>query len=773
MHREAKTFFAGSGPTSAPAIVLIVLLLALSACGGGGGSSSGSGTGGPGVVSVTVSPATASLFLGQTQAFTAQVVGTSDASVTWGVDGVTGGTAGNGTISAAGLYTAPQVLPSSTTVTVTAVTIASPGASASATVTLRSDVAVSVSPTSASVSPGASQSFAAGVSGSGNPSMAVTWSVNGAAGGNATVGTITAGNNNTATYVAPVNPPSPATVNVTATSVADPAKSASAAVTIACVQPNALSPSAASVTLGQSQVFTATLCISPGAPISWDVNGIPGGNFSIGTIVSTGGTTASYTAPLLPPPSNPVTINATSQTTPPQIAAATVTVVSNITVQVSPASATVPVTQRLTFTATVLNTSDAAVTWDVNGVPNGSLTLGQVCVQGSNPCVAPIGAVTGSVDYLAPAQVPAPPAVTLTATSHADPTRTGSASITIAAAAPPGITLAPTYAFLGPAGQGNSTLQFTAVVTGESSQTVLWSLASAVVGQGCTGADCGTISSSGLDSSPAAAPSPNGILVTATSQANPALTATATIAITSGPAIQTILPSSVLAGVVSDVVFAVDGVNFVAGSGAGASAIFLDGVPQPTTCPATTRCNAVLFPSQLALAGTFTIQVQNPGSLGALSNPVSFVVQPFTVGTDVISLSSSAPAAVGKDIIVVEPSTAGLTPAQINVDFAGPFINGVCTAQDSPITVIRPATGSEVVSICVHGNSLDPGFTYQFTGPLPSDITLVATSLGGLYPNLIQLDLTISSATQPGLRSLLITTVNSDTAVASGLLEVK
>jgi hypothetical protein len=46
-------------------------------------------------------------------------------------------------------------------------------------------------------------------------------------------------------------------------------------------------------------------------------------------------------------------------------------------------------------------------------------------------------------------------------------------------------------------------------------------------------------------------------------------------------------------------------------------------------------------------------------------------------------------------------------------------------------------------------------------------------SLASLFPNLIQLNLTISSTTLPGVRSLFISTPNNDQAVASGLLEVQ
>lgn len=72
----------------------------------------------PGVV--TVSPTTAVLFTKASQQFTATETGTLTPSVTWSVNGTVGGNTTVGTISATGLYTAPEVAPSPSTITVTA-----------------------------------------------------------------------------------------------------------------------------------------------------------------------------------------------------------------------------------------------------------------------------------------------------------------------------------------------------------------------------------------------------------------------------------------------------------------------------------------------------------------------------------------------------------------------------------------------------------------------------------------------------------------------------
>lgn len=63
----------------------------------------------PGTVKVQVSPSSATVKFGHSQAFTATVTGSANLSVVWSVDGIRGGNATAGTISASGQYTAPGV----------------------------------------------------------------------------------------------------------------------------------------------------------------------------------------------------------------------------------------------------------------------------------------------------------------------------------------------------------------------------------------------------------------------------------------------------------------------------------------------------------------------------------------------------------------------------------------------------------------------------------------------------------------------------------------
>lgn len=161
----------------------------------------------PPSVGISLTPTSASLTTGGTQQFTAAVTGSTNTGVAWSASG--------GTVSSAGLYTAPAT---AGTYSVTATSMADTTKSASATVTITTPtmVAVSISPTSASLRAGGTQQFTATVAGTTN--TAVTWSASG--------GTISTGGLYTAPSGAGIY-----TVNVT--SAADASKSASSTVTVA------------------------------------------------------------------------------------------------------------------------------------------------------------------------------------------------------------------------------------------------------------------------------------------------------------------------------------------------------------------------------------------------------------------------------------------------------------------------------------------------------------------------------------------------------------
>ena len=202
--------------------------------------------------SQTISPATASVQLGASQQFTST--------------GATNWTASTGSISSSGLYVAPTTMPSSPTVTVTAT---GSNGSATAQVTLAS-LAQTISPSSVSVTLGKTQQF----------------SSTGATGWTTTAGTISS----TGLYTAPATMPSSSTASVTA---AGPGGAATATISLVSgVTAQTISPSAASVNLGQALQFT-----SPGAT-SWTA--------TAGSVSSTG----LYTAPATMPSSSTASVTA-------------------------------------------------------------------------------------------------------------------------------------------------------------------------------------------------------------------------------------------------------------------------------------------------------------------------------------------------------------------------------------------------------------------------------------------------------------------------------
>lgn len=185
------------------------------------------------------------------------------------------------------------------------------GASTSSSGPQPQSVAVAVSSASPNVLLGSTDQFVATVSGTSN--TAVTWSVNGIPGGNSILGTISS----SGLYTAPADLPQMTTINVTATSQVDTSKSASTSITIMSDISVTITTGAATVhSLAPGGALALTAAISsqgqPDQHVNWTVNGTAGGTASLGTIVTTGLNTATYTAPAAAPNPNVVTLGATS-----------------------------------------------------------------------------------------------------------------------------------------------------------------------------------------------------------------------------------------------------------------------------------------------------------------------------------------------------------------------------------------------------------------------------------------------------------------------------
>lgn len=181
-----------------------------------------------------------------------------------------------------------------------------------------------------------------------------------------------------------------------------------------------VSPSSTNVIAGGTTNFVAAVK-NASSDVKWAVNGVEGGTATTGTIVNTGMDKATFTAPdSLSTPAN-FTITAVLVLDPTKSGSATVNIPA-VGVVVAPSTTSlyadvpgnawpVDATQRQ-FTATVNNAANQTATWAVAG-----------------------GSANGTIDangiYSAPASVPNPADVTITATSQADGTKSGSGTLTI------------------------------------------------------------------------------------------------------------------------------------------------------------------------------------------------------------------------------------------------------------------------------------------------------------------------------------------------------
>jgi len=192
------------------------------------------------------------------------------------------------------------------------------------------------------------------------------------------------------------------------------------------VQINTTFQISAKVTLSNSTSTTDTA-------VTWQVNGVGGGNSSIGTIVTdpSDDQVGIYTAPSVTPSTNNGQVNITA--TAPQIPSDTTdtnVVTSNtaiITVgvgqglQVSPTTATIPAGGNFQFSALLNSIADSNATWAVSST-NANCT--------TSACVGSINRITGL--YIAPSNPPPGATITVTATdSTLTPAVTATATATI------------------------------------------------------------------------------------------------------------------------------------------------------------------------------------------------------------------------------------------------------------------------------------------------------------------------------------------------------
>jgi hypothetical protein len=715
-------------------------------------------------ISVSVSPASIPVELGASRSFMATLnsAGNPNRSVDWTLSGSGCVGAACGTVDSSGTYTAPQILISPPNVSLTAASLADPAKSGTAIITVTSSFSLALAGP-ATITAGNTASYLATFTpaANSNPTRTISWAVagNGCPGG--ACGTIASNG----VYTAPSAVPASASVQIIATPQADPSKAATVSLLILPAISISVSPSAATVALGSIQTFQANVSGAQDTTVTWDVNGVVGGNPALGSILNSQITpdVTTYAAPPSMPAGGSVTVNARSNANPNVSSSVTILFVGPIGITLLPASATLAVNHTQTFTAVVNNTSNQSVTWQVNGTPGGNSAIGQICVPASNPC-QPVSATNGgSVDFEAPAGLPSPNPVAITATSQAFGNPSASASVTILPHVV--ISILPGNVTLATAGQ----LRFASTVAGTSNQQVIWSVTG--TGRGATGI-CGFIDSTGLYSAPS---SPNSVEIVATSSEDVTQSGTSNVMIDNGPGIFSLSPTSAYSGSAGGFTLLLSGNNFSPSSPGPGSIILVAGAPRPTSCASSTTCITALEAADLQPAGNLLLQLQNPD--GLLSNSETFVVLAPGSGTSVIPLTPGSPSSTGNDIVVVELSTNGGSGSagnvSLNIAAIGTYSPSAssCVLGDSPVVIQRPSAGTGTGDLCVFSvSALDPSFTFTVSGQPNPDITVSNKEPLGL--GILHLTVQVPSTASPGQRTLFVQNPEGDKAAGTGVIEV-
>jgi uncharacterized protein (DUF1800 family) len=331
---------------------------------------------------------------------------------------------------------------------------------------------------------------------------------------------------------------------------------------------------------GNNLRVTQTMQFKTEAPVTWSVNGIIGGNAEVGTISSTG----VYTAPaIVPLPNNQVTIGS---------------------------SANIYPSSKGNYGVAVLNPIPI-----VNSITPGQFSEGkaQITVNGSafvygaqilwNGVAVPTTYISGTqliaiITENTPGTYPV---------SVVNPDPGSASSQRINALVGPGqvvIQLMPTETSV----RVNNTITITPTVTGSQDTALTWTVNGIAGGNG----QIGTISAQGVYTAPAVVPTPNLVVVQATSVDNPnSVTIVNVQVLNPVPILLSAAPSSLNIGSATVVL---TGASFINGATA-----LENGSPIPTQFNSSGQLTATVDPT---VAGPFDLQVLNPDPGAAVSADV-------------------------------------------------------------------------------------------------------------------------------------------------------
>ncbi|MFL6215408.1 MAG: DUF1800 family protein [Blastocatellia bacterium] len=248
--------------------------------------------------------------------------------------------------------------------------------------------------------------------------------------------------------------------------------------------------------VGGTRQFSVQVAGTINPAVAWSINGITGGNATVGTISSTG----FYAAPAVPPSGYAVAVKATSIADPTAFAAGTITVRNQVPYVTSVAPSPLPLGP---FTITVNGSrfvSGAQVLWNNAPLPTNFVSASQLTATGS-------ATQTGSFNLTV--ANPGPGAVS-------SPLTVNVVSSVVVVVSPGSVGLAPT-----------ATQQFQANVSGTPNTAVTWKV------NGATGGDpaVGLITQGGLYTAPLAVPTANVVTISAVSQADNITQGTASVTI--------------------------------------------------------------------------------------------------------------------------------------------------------------------------------------------------------------------------------------------------
>ncbi len=527
---------------------------------------------------IRISPATIQLRAGEHTTFYASATGiTAPATVTWKVlSTASGSTADLGTVTSAGVYTAPAAVPSPNTVLVQASDSANASVLATSTVTILSPLPAITSLSEYNVNTGLGftltirgTNFLAGakvlLDGTETPSTVVAGALVVSGKSSAAVG------------------------SKISVAVANPGPSAtSGAWSLTVIAPVAvhISPADTSVRVGKTQQFYAGVSNNSNTAATWQVNTKPGGDTTVGTIDSKG----LYTAPATLPSGN-VSVTAVSVADPTASASSPVTLEN-----------TVPVIS--TLTPSTVNTG-LAYTVDVIGT--GFLSTSKVLLDG---VAVPATFVSSTKLTIAgTSALAAGKTIAVTVSSPGPNAVSGARSLTVLA--PVAVTVSPDKQTT----RIGQTRQFSSHVANNTDQAVAWKVNGVTSGN----TTWGTIDDKGLYTPPVLLPVNPVLTVSAVSHADPTASASVTLTLENGlPVITGVTPNPVH---LDTTTITLTGAGFAKGS-----VISFGGVSLTTTFVSDTKLTASTAIS-MPLGRVASVKVINPNPGSETSAPVAVPVR--------------------------------------------------------------------------------------------------------------------------------------------------